>query len=184
MGITSRRTMNRCHSRGATARPPAQLLRLHRHSLSNLLVLGGTESQRLAVARAFHRWSPLSQGPFVALDCMFDEPRLWRALQSWLTAGGPPFGANPLHACRRGMLYLESVGSLSDPSQRLLLIFARQLEPGSPAVLVEPRPLRLAVGNTEDLSEAVDRRSFSSALYDCLDKIRVEIGRIPKQGVA
>jgi DNA-binding NtrC family response regulator len=169
---------------GPSTVPPARLLRLHRHSLSNLIVLGGTGAERLAVARAFHRASPLRGAPFLGLDCGGEEPRLRCALQIWLLpeTGGP--WANPLHDCECGTLFLDSVGCLSSATQRLLLLFARRLHGDRTGARDEPGPCRLAVGSAEDLGGAVEERRFSPALYDCLDKIRIELAPVPKRGAA
>ena len=174
--------MRRSPARGAAARPPARLLRLHRHSLSNLLVLGGSGEQRLAVARAFHRASPLGRGAFVAVDCERDEVRLCRALQSWLVPECGQPGAPSGLEC--GTLYLDPVGSLSATAQGLLLAFARRMQGGPLEACPGPGPLRLAAGNAEDLDDAVDERRFSGALYDSLDKIRVAVGRLRGRGAA
>ena len=77
-------TMTRSTARGAAAKPPAHLLRLHRHSLVSILVTGGTADEREAMARAFHQASPIRERPFMVLDCGRDEPTLRRALQGWL----------------------------------------------------------------------------------------------------
>lgn len=179
-----RQKMTRRQTRGAAAKPPASLLRLHRHSLSNLVVLGGSEAQRLAAARAFHCASPARGGPFVALDCAREEARLRHALQLWLISDGAPAARNPLRECERGTLYLDAVEHLSDETQRLLLALTRRLEEDRQGAGPASGPLRLAVGNVEDLAEAVEQRRFSSALYDGLDKIRVRLGRVPWRGAA
>ncbi len=176
--------MTRRLPRGAAARPPASLLRLHRHSLSNLLVLGGTETQRLDVARAFHRTSPVCGGPFVAIDCARDQARLGRALQLWQLPDAAPSAVNPLSECERGTLFLDSIECLSAETQRLLLALVRRLEAARTDSPSPPGPLRLAAGSTDDLAEAVEQRRFSAALYDCLDKIRVGLGRVPWRGAA
>lgn len=174
--------MTRRRGRGVTARPPARLLRLHRHSLANLVVLGGTEAERLAVAQAFHRASPLRCGAFLALDCAREESRLYRALQSWLAPEGAPAGTQETVDC--GTLFLDAVGCLSDPTQRLLLVLARRMQCGPLESRTGPGPARLAVGSAEDLDEAVEERRFSGALYDCLDKIRVGLGQVARRGAA
>jgi two-component system response regulator HydG len=159
-------------------------LRLHRHSLSNLLILGGTEAQRLSVASAFHLASPARGGPFVALDCARDEPRLWRALQLWLAPAERTAGVNPLRECEGGTLYLDSIDGLSVETQRLLLFLTRRLDESREEPSAALGPLRLAAGNAEDLTQAVNLRRFSNSLYDCLDKIRISLDRVPWRGAA
>ena len=39
--------------------PSADLMRLHRRSLTHLLLVGGTAANRVCLALAFHRASPL-----------------------------------------------------------------------------------------------------------------------------
>ncbi len=175
--------MTRRQPRGAAARPPASLLRLHRHSLSNVLVVGGTDIQRLDVARAFHRASPVRGGPFVAVDCAQDHATVWRALQLWLGSDEPP-AANPLAECECGTLFLDSIELLPQESQRLLLALTRRLELAWEGAASPRGPLRLAAGNADDLAEAVEQRRFSAALFDSLDKIRVGLRRVPWRGAA
>lgn len=176
--------MTRRCARGVGAQPLAHLLRLHHHSLSNVLVLGGTEIDRLTVARAFHLASPLRRGPFLHLDCSREESRLERALQLWVFPGDVRPGANPLHGIERGTLFLDSIAKLAMPVQRLMLMLVRNLESGSWDSRSGLGPFRLAAGNPEDLAGTVARRSFSDALYDCLDKIRVDLGGTQARGAA
>ena len=138
------------------------------------MVLGGTSAARTAIARAFHRASPLSRGPFLSLDCARDEPVLWRALQQWLMPAGAHAEADPLGAIRGGMLFLDHVESLAPRSQRLLLMLSRRLQDEPGMATAWPAPARLAAGSAEDLSGTAGRW-FSRDLFDCLDKIRVEL---------
>lgn len=147
-------------------------------------MLGGTGRERLAVARAFHRASPLRGAPFVGLDCGDDEHRLRSALQGWLVPGSGEPGVNPLHECECGTLFLDSVGCLCSATQRLLLTFARRLQSDLAGSRDEAGPCRLAVGSADDLDDAVEQRRFSPALYDCLDKIRIELDHAAKRGAA
>jgi len=169
-------------ARGGRSRPPARLLRLHRHSLSNLLVIGGTPEERLTVARTFHRTGPLGRCTFLAVDCGRDEARLCRALQYWLVPDGTPPASSAEVGC--GTLYLDSIGCLSVRAQDLLLRLARRLQCGPHETRSGPGPLRLAAANAGTLDDAVAERRFSGALYDCLDKIRVELGQTSQQGAA
>ena len=137
----------------------------------NLLVLGGDPDQRHEIVFSFHRGSPLRHGPFVCVPCERAEESIALGLRAWAADAAPACGWNPLQAARSGTLFLDSVGSLSASTQRLLLAFARHLAGEDQ----EAWPLRLAAGHPEDLSPAVAAGAFSAALYDCLDKIRVQL---------
>ena len=139
----------------------------------NLLVAGGDAEQRRQVAHAFHQESPLRCGPFLSVDCERDEQRVSLGLRAWLSADGPDPGANPLGGAQHGTLFLDSVGSLSAPTQRLLLALVNHL--GGTAHQENPLTLRIAAGDREDLAAAVGAGIFSSALYDGLDKIRIDV---------
>jgi DNA-binding NtrC family response regulator len=157
------------------------LLALHRHSRSNLLVLGGSEAARHEVVRAFHDAGLARRGQFVTLHCAREGAGLRRALQLWLLSDGA--GANPLAASADGTLYLEAVHALDDATQRQLLALTRRMAAAG-ADGREALPLRLAVGDAGDLAAAVERRRFSAALFDCLDKIHVDLGSVRRRGAA
>ena len=74
--------------------------------------------------------------------------------------------------------------SLSPETQRLLLLLACRMQCGPLESRTGPGPFRLTVGSPEDLGEAVEERRFSGALYDFLDKIRIELAQVPKRGAA
>ena len=89
-------------TRGGGVTPPARLLRLHRHSLVNVLVVGGSPEQRVQVAYTFHKESVMKSGPFVCLDGNHDHDRLRRALQFWTLRLGEPSATDPIRAAQRG----------------------------------------------------------------------------------
>lgn len=169
--------------RGESNLPPAQLIRLHRHSLTNVLIVGGTAARRDQVARAFHRESPLRAGAFVSVDCEREEDRLQAALQEWTGAARAREdpGMNPFRAAEQGTLYLDSVEHLPPEAQRLLLALARRLL-GDPVGAPEgPCAGRLVVGNPRGLADAVAEGTFLASLYDAIDKVRVEL-ELPAPG--
>ena len=153
-------------------RPPAKLLRSHRHSLASLLVIGGQVDERQAVALAFHETGPLRQGPFVSVDCSRHESKLRTALEAALTQANSAAGASPVLAAWGGTLHLDSLDSLSIETQRLLLCLVHRLQSDQ-----ESWPLRLSVGAARGLDEVVSAGRFLPALYDGLDKIRFELQR-------
>lgn len=162
---------------------PAPLLRLHRHSRANLLVLGGTQARRLAVARAFHRRSPLAGEPMSAIDCEREEARLVRALERWLLACAAPEPQPDDPRERVRVLYLDRVSALSGVAQRLLLMVAHRMH-GDADTGRSPGPARLMAGDRHDLLRATETGRFSAALADLLDKIRVDLGRRRSRGAA
>lgn len=165
--------MMRSKQRGAVAKPPARLLRLHRHSLVSILVIGGAAGEREAMARAFHRASPLRDRPFMTLDCGRDESTLRRALQGWLLpASGVP-NPNPLRDVEGGTLFLDRLERLSARAQQQLLVLAHHIR-GGPGTALK-MPARLAAGSAAPRLDD-PRPAIAPELLDCLDKIRVEVG--------
>jgi DNA-binding NtrC family response regulator len=159
---------------GGSPLPPSRLIGLHRHSLTNVLIIGGTAGLRAEVARAFHRESPLSAGPFVSVDCTCDENLLRAALRRW-TAGDVESAPDALQAAEQGTLYLDPVDHLSPETQGLLLGLARRLQGEPLGVPQGPCAGRLVAGNPRGLGEVVAEGRFLPALHDALDKVRVEL---------
>jgi len=159
--------------------PPAQLIRLHRHSLTNVVVIGGTAARRTEVARSFHRESPLRGAEFLAVDASREDEALRRALGAW--TGEQPDAGHAYAGAEHGTLFIDQVEQLSSESQRLLLGLARRLL-GEPATGREVAcPGRIVVGNTTALVTAVSEGRFLAALYDALDKVRVELEVPPSE---
>jgi DNA-binding NtrC family response regulator len=161
---------------GQEVGPPAELLKMHRHSLTTLLVIGGQAVDRRAVAYSFHRESPLKHGPFVAVDCRVDERRLRTALQALLANTAPDPGPDPVRAAWCGTLFLDDVEALPDDAQRLLLCFARHTLGGSVAD-GSGWPVRIAAGAREDF-EPFAPSGILPELVDEIDKIRLHLDHV------
>ena len=160
-----------------------ELLRLHRNTLSPVLIIGGNSTARAVVALEFHRASPFRLGSLVALDCATQEDRLRAALEAWLVGAGAPKAPNPLWPAERGTLFLDSIGSLPLGTQQLLRLFTNRcsaLSSGSTSGWIS----RLAVGSDEDLWDLVAGGRFLGNLADGLDKIRVEMDSLRQGGAA
>lgn len=161
-------------TRGACVTPPAGLLHLHRRTLVNVLILGGTAEARRDVAWVFHRESRLCRGHLVQVDGERDQPRLIAALEAWTFASRPACRPDPLRAAETGTLFLDSVERLTPRAQELLLAFASRR--GSWWEDDEtPWVGRLVVGGGSGLVEAVTQGRFSAGLFDLLDKVRIEL---------
>ena len=177
MAIAMERDPRRCAA--ALAAPPARrLIRLHRHSLSHLLLVGGTAEERECLARAFHRGSPLRRGPFVRLEAERDALRLCCALVNVLCAVTRERHDDPLRASEGGTLFLDRVTHLSPAIQRLLF----RVLASRPGFSAGPYFGRLAVGSDEPLEDLAAAGCFLPELFDILDKVRVELPAVVGSG--
>lgn len=164
--------------RQASAGPaPEQLIRLHRHSLINVLVLYGSAAEREQIARVFHRESPVRGGPFVKVDASREEELLGSALRAWISGERRESGPNPLLGAGRGTLFLDSIVALPIETQRVLLEFCTHCRGTLDSTEPEAWDGRLVVGDAEDPGSAVSSGRFLLELYDCVNKIRIELDR-------
>jgi DNA-binding NtrC family response regulator len=128
------------------------------------------------VALEFHRQSPLRHGPFVVLYGERDDERLSRALTSRVRVGWEHAAHDPLLEADGGTVFFDSFERFSIPTQRLLLDFVR-------SATASPRATewagRLAAGSDFDLSMPLPRSEGDPSplveLFDCLDKIRIDL---------
>src|SRR5262245_32877638 len=155
---------------GQTVRPPADLLKLHRHSLTTLLVIGGQAVERQAVALSFHRSSPATQGPFVTVDCRREEDRLRSSIEALVSNVAPDPGPDPIRGAWSGTLFLDQIDALSSECQRLLLWFLKHTLGGSLGS-ENGWPVRLAAG----VRKGAPSGGFLPELQDEIDKIRVDL---------
>lgn len=171
-------------ARGVRVTPPARLVRLHRRNLTNVLVMGGTADQRIQVAYAFHREGPVRRGPFVCVDGEQDEQRLRLSLQSLMSSIEPDLQTDTMRSAEHGTFFVDAVGSLSKDTQRILLACLLSCVNVPLEDHDKPWSGRLIAGNSEHLSFAVADGRFSPALFDSLDKVRVELPHVNQVHVA
>jgi DNA-binding NtrC family response regulator len=141
--------------------------------MMNVLLVGGSETWRSRMAEAFHRESPVHDGPVVRVDGRREEEQLARALLGWIGSTGVDPSAHPLRAASRGTLFVDWITCLSEGVQRLLLMLALR-EPGDRGGGVDGWCGRIVVGSPVDPAHAVARGEFSCELFDALDKIRIQ----------
>jgi DNA-binding NtrC family response regulator len=157
--------------------PAAGSLRLHRESLTNVLIVGGSAERRDQVARAFHQESPLRAGGFVHVDGARDEGDLRLALLAW-TSDLPQPTPNPYRAAEHGTLYVDQVERLSEETQKLLLKLARQLQDPRGNPVEQPCAGRLVAGSSVSLADAITAGHLMAPLHDALDKVRVQLDEV------
>lgn len=160
---------------GGGLRPlPRRLLRLHRHSRVNVLLIGGRDEEREHLARLFHAESVVREGAFRRVDCRAEGQAFTHALRQWSSARPPTGATNPLRATEHGTLFLDHLEALPEAGQHLLLPLARSPLPSEPP----SRPLwsgRLIAGSAEGLASASAEGRFLPALYDVVDKIQIRL---------
>lgn len=148
----------------------------------NVLILGGTAAERMESARAVHQESRTGGGALVVVDARLDDERVRRALEAWISDRVTDAKGDVLRMAELGTLFVDSVASLSNETQRLMLEFTRRR---SDRFFDDSGPSwfgRLAVGDSGSLATAVARGRFSALLYDALDKIRIELPRPDPRG--
>ncbi len=152
--------------------PSASLLRLNRHALPNILVVGGAPCERAAAVRMLHVRSRLHERPFCAMSATGDSAGIERALLGWL--GHDAGLAAP--DCERGTLFIDDVTQLPVRVQRLLQLLARRLE-GTPVdARLGPGPARLAAGCAMEPAEEVSQGRLLTGLHDSLEKLCLHLG--------
>ena len=104
------------------------------------------------------------------MDAASQEASLRAALLEWLDVAGcsAPEG---LRASERGTLFLDRIEALSAGTQRLLLALATT----SPRDLGGAWRGRLMAGSERDLARQAREGVFQTALFDYLDKVRIEL---------
>ena len=162
------------HSEGGALAPPSLLFRLGNPGLANLLVEGSDAAVRFRVAREFHEAGRLRRGPFVATSARAEDwtSVFFRALSGEVRVGS----LCPLRDAEGGTLFLDEIEALDRDAQRLMLEFlnhgrATGARDRGWAGLIE-------VGSADDLGWRAARGEFLPALYDSLDKIRVNLSLV------
>ncbi len=135
-----------------------------------MLILGGLLKDRLKLARSFHYMGLHPANPFVRLDCAREAGHLAEAIHEFLSADGAPAG-NPIRESAGGTLFLDSITDLPAAGQRMLLELASR----TAGTAAESWRGRLVVGSSVDLAAEVAAGRFDARLYDCLDKLRIEL---------
>ncbi|MEQ1833873.1 MAG: sigma 54-interacting transcriptional regulator [Candidatus Eisenbacteria bacterium] len=152
--------------------PSASLLRLNRHLLPNVLVVGGAPDERAAMVRTLHRQSLVAVWPLCALEARGHAAVLERALLFWLGHSSRP----PLLECERGTLFVDDIAALPTGVQRLLLRLSRRAEGVPAAARRGPGPARFAAGSSTDLTDEVARGRLLPDLFDSLEKLSIHLG--------
>lgn len=162
------------HSEGGAPAPPSRLLQLGNPGLANLLVQGADGAERFRIAREFHEAGRLRKGPFVATSARAEDwtTVFFRALSGEIRVRS----ISPLRTAEGGTLFLDEIEALDRDAQRLMLEFLNRGR--STGAGDSGWAGLIAVGAADDLGWRVARGEFLPALYDSLDKIRVNLSLV------
>ena len=157
-----------------------ELIRRAAPARSNILLVGESGTGKELAARAIHRLSPRSDGPFVpvhtsAIPADLLESTLFGHVKGAFT-GAINNRKGLFEAAHEGTLFLDEVGTISPETQTKLLRVIQEREirrVGS----VEARKVdtRLVVATNSDLWQEVQSGRFREDLYYRLNVISIEL---------
>jgi transcriptional regulator of acetoin/glycerol metabolism len=136
-----------------------------------VLILAETGTGKELLARAIHRASPRSSGPFVAINCGALSPQLLESELFGFAAGSftgarAGGGEGKIAAAHGGTLFLDEIGEMSPSLQAMLL---RVLEDGTYFRIGDSSPrradFRLVGATCRDLPGMVRSGAFRSDLF-------------------
>lgn len=145
-----------------------------------VLVLGETGTGKELVARAIHRYSARSAGPFVALNCAALPPTLLESelfgYEQGAFTGADTRRIGLLEQASGGTLFLDEVGDLDAAAQAKLL---RALQEGVFLRVGGREPVsvdvRIIAATHRDLDAAVEERRFRADLLFRLNVVRIAV---------
>lgn len=156
-------------------------------SEATVLVVGESGTGKEVVARAIHKQSPRSHGPFVAINCAaVPEPLLESELFGH--ARGAFTDAKDAHAglfvqAKGGTLFLDEIGDMSLGLQPKLLraLQERTVRPlgGTSEVPVD---VRIIAATNRDLESAIEEKRFREDLFYRINVVQIALPPLRARG--
>jgi two-component system response regulator HydG len=154
---------------------------------ATVLITGESGTGKELVARALHRRSPRSAGPFVAVNCAalsesLLESELFGHVRGAFTDARE---ARPglLVKARGGTIFLDEIGEMARPMQAKLLraLESRAVRPVGSDVEV-PIDARIIGATNRDIESDVEEDRFRRDLYFRINVIRIELPPLRARG--
>lgn len=148
-----------------------------------VLLSGERGTGKELTARAIHRLSLRSNGPFVALDCSAVPGSLIETELFGREEDSPPLRKGKIELSHGGTLLLNQVGSLPRTAQARLLRFLQDLAiPRRDSEQGIPVDSRVIVATTTDLEPAVKAGAFRDDLFYHLAVVRIPLPPLRERG--
>jgi Transcriptional regulator containing PAS, AAA-type ATPase, and DNA-binding domains len=148
---------------------------------ANVLITGETGVGKSVIAKAIHKMSNRSKGPFIEVNCAvlhenLIESELFGYEKGAFTGASSSGKIGKIELANHGTLFLDEIGELpaSIQSKLLQLIQEKTIEriSGNRKIQVD---FRLIVATNRDLERQVQERSFRPDLFYRLNVIRIQI---------
>ena len=147
---------------------------------ANVLIQGESGTGKELLARAIHRASRRSMGPFVAVNCSaipeaLFETELFGHKKGAFT-GATKDHAGLMVAAHGGTLLLDEIGDMPQAFQAKLLraLQEREIRPVG-ATAAAPIDVRILSASHQDIQQLVDRQEFRQDLYYRLNVVTLDI---------
>jgi Nif-specific regulatory protein len=147
---------------------------------STVLVTGETGTGKELVARAIHRNSPRSQGPFVAINCAAIAENLVESEmfghEKGAFTGAQALKKGKIEMAHEGTLFLDEIAELAPVLQAKLLRVLQEREfervGGTRTIKVN---VRVIAATNRDLPERIRKGAFREDLYYRLNVVSVRV---------
>ncbi len=150
------------------------------------LIGGETGTGKELVARALHRLSPVSKGPFIVCNCAaITESLIESELFGYVR--GAFTGANQdriglVEAANGGVLFLDEIGEMSQAMQaKLLRVFQNKEVRQVGSTVARHVDVRVVASTHRDIRRMVSREQFREDLYYRLSMIELKLPRLAER---
>lgn len=150
------------------------------------LIGGETGTGKELVARALHRLSPVSKGPFIVCNCAAITESLMES-ELFGYVRGAFTGANQdriglVEAANGGVLFLDEIGEMSQAMQaKLLRVFQNKEVRQVGSTVARHVDVRVVASTHRDLRRMVSQEQFREDLYYRLSMIEIKLPRLAER---
>ena len=150
-------------------------------SISNILILGESGTGKEMVAQAIHNESPYSSGPFVAINCAalpngLIESELFGYEGGAFTGARKDGNPGKFELADGGTIFLDEIGDMPlDIQASLLRVIQTKEVVRIGSKYSKKMDVRIIAATNNDLSKAVEQKTFREDLYYRLNVISINM---------